>query len=44
MSIIISGADLTIEKVVDVARNKVNVSLDSEAIKRIIKCRDMLWR
>tara|TARA_Y100000385_G_scaffold291940_1_gene374299 strand:- start:14348 stop:15871 length:1524 start_codon:yes stop_codon:yes gene_type:complete len=44
MSIIISGADLTIEKVVDVARNKVNVSLDSEAIKRIIKCRDMLER
>jgi len=44
MSIIISGAELTIEKVVDVARNRVKVSLDPMAVERIIKCRQMLER
>ncbi len=42
MAIKIDGTGLTIEKVVDVARNKAKVELDSRAIERIKKCRTML--
>ena len=42
MSIIITGSDLTIEKVVAVARNNEKVELHPDAIERIKKCRAML--
>ncbi len=44
MTIIITGAGLTIEKVVDVARNRVKVELDKDALSRIKTCRAMLER
>lgn len=42
MSIELNGSDLTIEKLVDIARNNEKVELDSEAISRVAKCRSML--
>lgn len=44
MSIIITGNDLTIEKVVAVARNNEKVELHPDALERIKKCRAMLER
>jgi len=44
MTIIITGAGLTIEKVVDVARNRVKVEIDADALERIKTCRAMLER
>ncbi len=44
MSIVLSGSGLTIEKVVDVARNNVKVEIAPEALERMIKCRAMLER
>ncbi len=44
MTYIIKGAGLTIEDVVNVARNNEKVELQPEALKRIIKCRAMLER
>ncbi len=42
MTYIISGADLQIEDVVNVARHKQKVALHPDAIQRINKCRAML--
>jgi histidine ammonia-lyase len=42
MALIIKGAGLTIEDVVNVARNNQKVELDPEAVKRINACRTML--
>ncbi|MEM4258858.1 MAG: aromatic amino acid ammonia-lyase [Candidatus Thermoplasmatota archaeon] len=42
MAIMITGSDLTIEKLVDVARNYEKIVLDPRAIERIKKCRAML--
>ncbi|RLD39140.1 MAG: phenylalanine ammonia-lyase [Bacteroidetes bacterium] len=42
MTLIIKGAGLTIEDVVNVARNNEKVELHPEAVERIIKCRTML--
>ncbi len=42
MAIVLSGAGLTIEKLVAVARRNEKVELDAEAIKRMEKCRGML--
>ncbi len=42
MTYIIKGAGLTIEDVVDIARNKEKVELHPDSIKRINKCRAML--
>ncbi len=42
MSIILNGADLTVDKVVNVARNFEKVELHTESISRINKCRAML--
>lgn len=42
MTIIITGSELTIEKVVRVARHHEKVKLDSKALARIEKCRNML--
>ncbi|MBL6944801.1 MAG: aromatic amino acid lyase, partial [Bacteroidales bacterium] len=44
MTIVITGSELTIEKVVDVARNRVKVELHKDALSRIVKCRAMLER
>ncbi len=44
MSLIITGAGITIHDVVDVARHGKKVSLHSDAIIRINKCRAMLER
>ena len=44
MTLIIKGAGLTIEDVVNVARNNEKVELDLKAIERINKCRAMLER
>jgi histidine ammonia-lyase len=44
MTLIISGQGLTIENVVDVARNRQKVELHPEALNRIIACRAMLER
>lgn len=44
MTIEITGAGLTIEKVVDVARNGAKVELHEDALARIIECRKMLER
>ncbi len=40
--VILDGDSLTIEKLVDVARNGAKVSLHPDAEARIIKCRNML--
>jgi len=42
MTITITGSDLTIEQIVRVARHHEKIKLDSNAIKRIEKCRAML--
>lgn len=42
MTITIDGSNLTIEQVVQIARNNENVELHPEARKRIQKCRDLL--
>ena len=42
MTIEITGSGLTIEKVIDVARNRVQVELNKDALKRIVVCRTML--
>src|SRR6056297_267216 len=42
MTLTITGKDLTIEKVVAVARNNQKVELHPDAVKRINKCRAML--
>jgi len=42
MTIILDGSNLTIEKVVNVARNNEKVKLHPNTLKKIIKCRDML--
>lgn len=42
MSIKLNGAGLTVEKVVEVARNRAKVELDSAAIDRIKVCRGLL--
>jgi histidine ammonia-lyase len=44
MTFIITGANLTIEDVVNVARHRQKVELHPEALERIIKCRAMLER
>jgi histidine ammonia-lyase len=43
-NVILDGASLTIEKVVDVARNKAHVELSPEAKTRINDCRGLLER
>jgi len=42
MTIILDGNDLTIEKVVQVARGNEKIEIHPEAIQRIKKCRDLL--
>jgi histidine ammonia-lyase len=42
MSIVITGKELTIEKLVQIARNNEKVELHSDALKRIKICRKML--
>jgi histidine ammonia-lyase len=42
MTISLDGHDLTIEKVVKVARENEKISIHPEAVKRIQKCRDLL--
>ncbi len=42
MTIILNGSDLTIEKLVAIARNGEKVALDSAALERIKVCRGML--
>jgi len=42
MDLIIDGSNLSIENLVEVARNNKKVKLHPEAVKRIEKCRDML--
>ena len=44
MTYIVKGAGLTIEDVVNVARNNEKVELHPDSIKRINKCREMLER
>ncbi len=44
MTFTITGANLTIEDVVNVARHRQKVELHPEALQRIIKCRAMLER
>jgi len=44
MTYIIKGAGLTVEDVVNVARNNQKVELSADALKGIIKCRAMLER
>jgi histidine ammonia-lyase len=42
MTIVIDGSNLTIEKLIQVARNFEEIKLHPDAIKRIKKCRDLL--
>jgi len=42
MTITLDGRDLTIEKVVKVARQREGITIHPEAMKRIQKCRDLL--
>ncbi|MFA7227683.1 MAG: aromatic amino acid ammonia-lyase [Melioribacteraceae bacterium] len=42
MSVILDGSNLTVEKVVDIARHNVKVELHPEALQRIKACRSML--
>ncbi|MFC1725197.1 histidine ammonia-lyase [candidate division KSB1 bacterium] len=42
MSIVINGTDLTVEKLVDIARNNEKIELAPEALVRVRKCRAML--
>jgi histidine ammonia-lyase len=42
MSVVLTGKDLTIEDIVKIARYNEKVELDSDALKRIKTCREML--
>ena len=42
MTIVIDGSNLTVEKVVQVARHNEEIKLHPDALKRIKKCRDLL--
>ena len=42
MSVVIDGKSLTIDKVVEVARNKADISVSSESWGKINSCREML--
>ena len=42
MSVVIDGKSLTIEKVVEVARNKADISVSNESWGKINSCREML--
>ncbi len=42
MSLVIDGHSLTIEDVVDVARNRKRVEIHAEAKERIVECRELL--
>jgi histidine ammonia-lyase len=42
MTLTLDGNDLTIEKVVDVARNKEKIAIHPQAMERIKKCRGLL--
>ena len=42
MSIVLDGSNLTIEKLVQIARHKEKVELSSQALERIKVCRKML--
>ena len=42
MSVVIDGETLTIDNVVEVARNKANISVSSNSWKKINSCRSML--
>lgn len=44
MTLVIKGSGLTIEDLVNVARNHQQVSIDDEALKRMEKCRAMVER
>jgi len=44
MTLVITGSGLTIENVVEVARNGKKVALHPDALSRIKKCRSMLER
>ena len=42
MSVILDGSNLTIEKIVRIARHKEKVEISNEALQRIKTCRAML--
>lgn len=42
MSVKLNGSGLTIDKVVDIARNNAKVEIDNDSLDRIKKCRKML--
>ena len=42
MSVVIDGKTLTIDKVVEVARNNANISVSDKSWKKINSCREML--
>jgi len=42
MAVILNGTNLTIEKLVDIARNNERVELHPDSVKKIKKCRDLL--
>ena len=42
MTVILDGSGLTIEKLVNIARNNEKVELHPDAIKRIKECREVL--
>ena len=42
MTVILDGSGLTIEKLVNIARNNEKVELHPSAVKRIIQCREVL--
>ena len=44
MTIVLDGHSLTIEKVVDVARNRKEIKIHPQAMDRIKECRDLLER
>ena len=44
MTIILDGTNLTIEKLIDIARNNKKIKLHPDAINRIKSCREMLER
>ena len=44
MTIELDGHSLTIEKVIDVARKKEKIAIQSDAMDRIKECRDLLER
>ena len=42
MSVVIDGRTLTIDKVVEVARNNANISVSDKSWEKINSCREML--